>query len=158
VGSSDPTIEPDYESATCQAAVYRTATATGVSLLEDYEDLLARCSELSARCTTALDVTMNKALILESQKAIEQSERLKKLSLLATFFIPLSFTSSLFGMNFKVFGQGDLSIWLYAAVALPITIIPFLFYACDVRHMGQSILKWANRRVHSAEKSTEMLE
>ncbi|KAL8682883.1 MAG: hypothetical protein Q9186_001129 [Xanthomendoza sp. 1 TL-2023] len=158
VGSSDLNMDQDYESATCQTAIYRTATTTGVSLLNDYEDLLARCSELSARCTSAMDVTMNKALILESQKAIEQSERLKKLSLLATFFIPLSFTSSLFGMNFKVFGQGDLNIWLYAAVALPITIIPFLFYACDVRQMGQSILEWGDRRVHRGRKSPEMLE
>lgn len=145
-----------HEVAAWEIALNRHAESPAVSLLEDYEDLLARCSDLSARCTSAMEVTMNKALVLESQKAIEQSERLKKLSLLATFFIPLSFTSSLFGMNFQVFGQGELSVWLYAAVALPVTVVPFLFYVCDITQMGQSTWRWAMGRLQRAERSPEL--
>lgn len=52
---------------------------------------------------------MNKALVLESQKAVEQSERLKKLFLQATVFILLNSTSSLVGIDFQVFGQEEVS-------------------------------------------------
>ncbi|KAL8724232.1 MAG: hypothetical protein Q9166_008063 [cf. Caloplaca sp. 2 TL-2023] len=151
-------IDQDNDFANWQLAGNRNAATPATSLMEDYEYLLARCSELSMRCTSAMDITMNKALVLESQKAIEQSERLKKLSLLATFFIPLSFTSSLFGMNFRVFGQGDLSVWLYVAVAVPVTIVPFMFYICDVRRLGLGLLCWGKQRLHMASKSSDIVE
>ncbi|KAJ5731805.1 uncharacterized protein N7483_006313 [Penicillium malachiteum] len=43
---------------------------------------------------------MNKATIKESRKAIKQSGRLKRLTLLATLFIPISFSSSLLAYGF----------------------------------------------------------
>ena len=47
----------------------------------------------------------------QPQAQPEQSERVKKLTLMATYFIPLTFTSSLFGMNFDVLGQSDVPVW-----------------------------------------------
>jgi len=42
--------------------------------------------------------------------------------LLAFFFIPLSFTASFFGMNFKELGSSnqDLSVWVWFIVSVPI--------------------------------------
>ncbi|KAF7452245.1 hypothetical protein A1F94_003339 [Pyrenophora tritici-repentis] len=65
------------------------------NLWEDYEQLHARCIDLSRMYTQGIDLAMNKATIEEPRKAIEQSERLKKLTLLANFFIPLTFSTSL---------------------------------------------------------------
>ncbi|GLA12455.1 hypothetical protein AnigIFM62618_008400 [Aspergillus niger] len=82
-------------------------TFTTEGLLEDYEQLYARCMELSNLCTQGISLAMNKATIDESRRAIEQSERVKKLTLLATLFIPLSFSSSLLGMNIDLLGQNS---------------------------------------------------
>ncbi|KAK5680156.1 hypothetical protein LTS10_007083 [Elasticomyces elasticus] len=79
---------------------------TGKGVLEDYEQLHIRCVDLSETCARGISLAMNKATIDESRKAIEQSQRVKRLTMLATFFIPVSFCSSLFGMNVDVLGQG----------------------------------------------------
>lgn len=68
------------------------------SIEEDFEELWERALDLRRRCSEGMGVMMNRAVIAESRKAIGQAERLKRLTLLATFFIPLSFTTSLFGM------------------------------------------------------------
>ena len=57
---------------------------------------------------------MNAATIDESQRAIVQAEGIIKLTGLAFFFVPLTFTTSIFGMNFKGITQGSqLSIWVW---------------------------------------------
>lgn len=97
------------------------------SLVKDHEHLLSRCLSLSEKCHRGMQVVMNNTMILESEKAIAQTERAHKLTLLAFIFIPLSFTSSFFGMNFSQFGQGTLSIWLWFATSLPVFLISILF-------------------------------
>ena len=77
---------------------------TAKGLWGDYEQLHARCIELSKMCTPGINLAMNKAAIEESRKAIEQSARLKKLTLLATLFVPLTFSTSLFGVNIDILG------------------------------------------------------
>ena len=74
---------------------------------------------------------MNRAVVAESRKAIDQAERLKRLTLLATFFIPLSFTTSLFGMNFEELGQGHLHVWLFAVVSAPVLVLSYCAYVWD---------------------------
>ena len=78
-----------------------------------------------------MTLAMNKATIEESRRAIEQSERLKKLTLLATFFIPLSFSASLFGMNIDVLGQSTVSIWWFFVLCIPITVCAYVVYLWD---------------------------
>ncbi|KAM5431187.1 putative pseudouridine 5'-phosphatase [Microsporum canis] len=103
------------------------------SLLEDYEQLYDRCIDLSKTCTRGITLAMNKAAIEESHKAIEQSERLKKLTLLATLFIPLSFTSSLLGMNIDLLGQKAVKFWWFFVLCIPITLLAYTFYLWDFR-------------------------
>ncbi|KAL2200743.1 hypothetical protein P885DRAFT_28516, partial [Corynascus similis CBS 632.67] len=105
---------------------------SAIGTLQDHEDLLERCQRLLSRVHSAKTSEMNRAMILESRRAIEQSERTKKLTLAATYFIPLTFTASLFGMNFSVLGQGDLPVWWYIVVAVPFTVLTHLLYSWDV--------------------------
>lgn len=107
------------------------ASSAASVLVEDFESLLARALDLRKRCTEGMGVMMNRAVVAESRKAIEQAERLKRLTLLASFFIPLSFTTSLFGMNFKEFGQGHLSAWLFAVVSIPVLVVSYFAYAWE---------------------------
>jgi Mg2+ and Co2+ transporter CorA len=46
----------------------------------------------------------------ESKKVIEKAESSHKLTLLAFLFLPVSLSTSFFGMNFREFGQGQLSV------------------------------------------------
>lgn len=58
-----------------------------------------------------MGIMTNLAVVAESREAIDQAECL---TLLATVFIPLSFVTSLFGMDFREPGQGPLSFWVFA--------------------------------------------
>ncbi|KAJ5555221.1 hypothetical protein N7535_007661 [Penicillium sp. DV-2018c] len=106
-------------------------TFTTRGLLEDYEQLHVRCINLSKMCTQGVTLAMNKATIDESRKAIEQSERVKKLTLLATLFIPLTFSSSLLGMNIDLLGQNAVRFWWYLVICVPVTLFAYIVYLWD---------------------------
>lgn len=119
-----------------------SSASSAPTLIENYTDLLSRCLDLVARCNAGMNIMMNRSVVLESRKAIEQTDRVKRLTLLATFFIPLSFTASLFGMNFQVFGQGRLGIWMFPTVAVPITMLSYAFYVWDVERSIKEVVRW----------------
>lgn len=96
---------------------------TEKGLLEDYEQLHVRCIDLPRMCAHGITLAMNKATIEESSKAIEQSGRLKKLTLLATLFIPLSLTASLLGMNIDLLGQNAVGFWWFQSPCLRMSFI-----------------------------------
>ena len=123
------------------------AESAAKSIDEDFEELLERALDLRKRCTEGMGVMMNRAVVAESRKAIDQAERLKRLTLLASFFIPLSFTTSLFGMNFKEFGQGHLSAWLFAVVSAPVLILSYCAYVWDDKFSAvyNTCFAWAGR-------------
>lgn len=137
---SEDRDQPAWPGDTWNPSTAGTFTAKGLS--EDYDDLLCRALKLSQRCTDGITVTMNRSLIQESRKAMEESERLKKLTILATLFIPLSFSTSLFGMNLKIFGQGSLEFWWYFVICVPITLLAYLLYLWDFDAMKRL---WARR-------------
>lgn len=124
-----------------------TTSSARKGLEEDFEDLLARAVELRRRCTEGMGIMMNRAVVAESRKAIEQNERLKRLTLLASFFIPLSFTTSLFGMNFVEFGQGKQPLWLFAAVSVPVLMLSYCAYVWDDiwSPLRRIVVTWARR-------------
>lgn len=102
-------------------------------LLRDFEYLLAKAEILSKRCVTGMSVIMNNANIAESKRAIVQARRISKVTLLAFFYVPLSFTSSFFGMNFKQFGTSTtLNVWVWFAVSAPMLFLSFCFYKWDI--------------------------
>ena len=88
-------------------------------LLKDYEGLLEKAKILYQLYGEQIDDIKTSMTILESRENLEQARSIGRLTLLAIFFLPLSFTTSLFGMNFKEIGE-DLSIWVYFAVSVPI--------------------------------------
>ena len=108
---------------------------TPKGILEDYEQLCLRCIDLSNKCTYGITLTMNKATVEESRKGIEQSDRLKKLTLLATIFIPLSFTSGLFGMNIDALGQSTVSFWWFFVLGIPIMTVTYILYIWDLQFL-----------------------
>lgn len=132
---------------------HQTFSTNGV--ICDYEDLLARYTRLSARITLAMDNEINRTMIMESHHAIEQTERLSKLTTLATYFLPLSFTASLFGMNFKVLGQGDQPVWLYVVLALPFLLLTHVVYQWDFRPFVSSTSRWVAEKKNKLRRRKE---
>ncbi|KAJ5176975.1 uncharacterized protein N7482_002852 [Penicillium canariense] len=110
-------------------------TYTPKGIMEDYDQLYVRCMDLSKMCTQGINLAMNKATIDESRKAIEQSSRVKRLTLLATLFIPLSFTSSLLGMNIDLLGQNAVKFWWFFVLCVPITLVAYSFYLWDIQFL-----------------------
>ncbi|KAI0449878.1 hypothetical protein F5B21DRAFT_492839 [Xylaria acuta] len=136
ISKSDNSVRPGLSidsrrqsSETDKARIHSSdGTFTANGILEDYEQLHVRCIEISKMCSWGITLAMNKATIEESRKAIEQSERVKKLTLLATLFIPLNFSSSLFGMNIDILGQGPVAFWWFFVLCVPITLFAYIFY------------------------------
>lgn len=92
IDSNDPTTE---------------GTGTRRSVLSspiqaDLDDLTKEISSLTTRAKSAFQDIMATMSIVESQKAIAQAETISKLTNLAFFFIPLTLTASIFGMNVAV--------------------------------------------------------
>ncbi|KAI0163252.1 hypothetical protein BJ166DRAFT_525799 [Pestalotiopsis sp. NC0098] len=135
-----------------QQSILTTSSFSATGILQDYEDLLDRCMNLLARIESAKASEMNRAQILESRRAIEQSERMKQLTQLATYFIPLTFTASLFGMNFDLLGQGELSVWWYFVFAVPFTILTHLVCSMALRTWIGRLLAWKENDSSSSGK------
>jgi Mg2+ and Co2+ transporter CorA len=105
-----------------------TADRMGNVLLRDFTQLSQRAERLSKSCQKGIQSLANDAAFKESAKSVQNAGRLERLTLLATIFVPLTFTCSLFGMNFAVFGQGTLSIWIFFPVAVGMVAATFLLW------------------------------
>lgn len=115
----------------------------------DYDHLLCRTERLAARCVQGINMVTNAAMHKDARKGIEQTEHVKRLTILAFLLLPLSITTSLFGMNFKEFGTGRLSIWVWVAVLVPVagTSIVLCYW--------NSMLRWRTLGTVHSTKDTE---
>lgn len=95
-----------------------------------YEHLLNFCNRLSEQCTSGMAVLASAQSHQQSEKAIDQSEKIMKLTVLAFFYVPLSFTTSFFGMNLKELNT-DLSIWTWFCLSIPLIFVSFLLCFWD---------------------------
>jgi Mg2+ and Co2+ transporter CorA len=111
-------------------------TSTSLDLKNDLDHLLARIDILSNRCNTISATLLSTMSILKSQKSIEQSEQVNKLTRLAFVYIPLSYISSVFGMNVKEI-QSSSPIWVFFVAAISFTLLSVCLVSC------QNIKKWA---------------
>ncbi|CAH0027366.1 unnamed protein product [Clonostachys rhizophaga] len=112
---------PDGE-ANAQAAI----NAKLDLLIVDFEKLISRVESLSARCRGGMSICMSSASIEESQRAIKQARQIELLTWFAFLYIPLSFTTSFFGMNVQSFGTGNVSLKVWFAVSIPLVAVSYL--------------------------------
>lgn len=83
------------------------AQAATASLLESYEYLHKRSQQPTAECAEHTVSLMNMATLDTARRGIQQSESVRRLTLLAFLFLPLGITTSFFGMNFREFDGHD---------------------------------------------------
>lgn len=105
------------EGNTSQERMHYTAQLT-----EDFEHLLRRANGLLLKIQRSISLTMSLSNIEEARRGIDQNTTLFRFTIVASFYIPLSFTTSFFGMNFGEFGTGTLKLWQFFVVAVPVLI------------------------------------
>jgi Mg2+ and Co2+ transporter CorA len=108
------------------------AIAEDAALLlhEDFSELLERAKRLARECAQGVEDVRNAASLEEAKKGINQARVVGRLTMLASIFVPLSFTTSLFGMNVRELG-GDVSIWVWLAISLPLFLAAVVFCLCN---------------------------
>jgi Mg2+ and Co2+ transporter CorA len=121
-------------------------------LNRDVRYIFERTNALQEQCTLSMTTLMHQASLQEARNAISQAERVYRLTLLAFIFIPLTFCTSLFGMNFVTFKHSTIGAWTLIAVTLPVLFISLVMfnwdtsaiqrYLTNVKHRGkQAMLK-----------------
>ena len=111
------------------------AGTTTMWILQDLNSNLEYAKALDKQSQEGITVLMSSASIAESRKAMALQERIGKLTLLAFLFVPLSFTTSFFGMNFKELNAQVMSIWTWFVMAIPVIAVTQIAYFCTVEQV-----------------------
>ncbi|KAL4865937.1 hypothetical protein BDV12DRAFT_199705 [Aspergillus spectabilis] len=110
----------------------------------DFQFLIKRSETLISSTENVLSMAMSNATIAESKRGLEMSQNMFNFTLLASFYVPLSFVASFFGMNFVQFGQGELDLRLFFYVAVPVFFLSLTLILLDIRkYLHRFIAFWA---------------
>lgn len=115
------------------------------SLQADLEYLVERAVVLKNRSETSITLAMNVASIGEIRREVYQNKAMFRFTVLVSVYVPFSFTASFFGMNFQQFGQGDLSIWIYVVVSIPVFALSTLFLFPDLGKFSSMVRRIKGR-------------
>lgn len=104
--------------------IEKTAIA---QVLHDFDFLQDRANRLQDRCNQELSFIISDAAVKDGEWNRLQARNNHKFAVLATVYLPLSFACSIFGMQFLTVSTVRLGFLLWAAIALPLLIISFIF-------------------------------
>lgn len=121
------------------------ADSAAAQLQGQYERLLKRYRHLIDQTRIGVGDLMNQQAYNQGEKTIQQADDVMKLTLLAYFFVPLSFTTSLFGMNVVELASG-LSVWTWVCAAVATTALSFVFWRWDIRVVYRACVGWVKRK------------
>lgn len=110
------------------------------SLLPDYQRSLRDAEQQVIVLAQKMSYRASMASLRESQMAIKQNERVKQLTQLAFIFIPLSFVTSLFGMNVTALGTGSAMVWMVVVSIIITYVVIALFWI--ILHYQALIVNW----------------
>lgn len=122
----------DWPSASDGTSQRDKANRAADQLEHRYQRLLERCERLQEHCASSITILMNQQAQQQITRATQQTKQLNKLSVLAYIYIPITFATSFFGMNFKELGT-SLSIWTFFAMAIPLLIVSLMAWVIDIR-------------------------
>ena len=109
--------------------VQRKATLQS-QLVSEYSSLKKRCDRIARSCELASNMLVSFAQLKDAEKGIEQTRQVHRLSQLAFAFLPLSFASSVFGMNVKELDPAP-SVWKFILVGILLACVSMLLAIWD---------------------------
>jgi hypothetical protein len=96
-------------------------------IIHDFRYLVSRAETLLKTCEDGKATLVSNDSVQEAKRSARESELVTQLTKatnrLTFIFLPISFVTSLFGMNFNEFGQGPLSIWIWGVITFPLLIL-----------------------------------
>ncbi|TDZ30685.1 hypothetical protein C8035_v001960 [Colletotrichum spinosum] len=92
-----------------------------------FRELRHRTETLNAAVTGLASITGNRQGYKEQQRSIREAKSTKAVTLLGLVFIPLAYTSALFGME-TPFRPGDPQFWVYIVTSIPLIVATMLGY------------------------------
>ncbi|KAJ4302820.1 hypothetical protein N0V90_001711 [Kalmusia sp. IMI 367209] len=113
-------------------------------LAEDLELILHKLQDAGRRLENTLPIVMTSVQIADTRRTYAEQADIKRLTVLALVFVPLTFIASLFSMNTENM-PGSKDFWVYFAVAIPVTLLVVLIARPPVALM-RSILTLVNFR------------
>ena len=128
-------IRPAFESFLGQVTLLKDQTDVKISQIQIF--LGRQLSSLSRNEQEILfqnQIDLSKVQIRESQRAIQQTETVRKLTLLAFVFIPAGTVCSFFGMNIKEF-DGHPRIWIFFVTLISVLLLVLLVAMAGCLHI-----------------------
>lgn len=115
---------PSWPKASTERTIDRKKTMQK-RLLSDHAHLMSRCSMLISEAESATTVLVGFASLVAAEKSISQSGEINQLTKLAIIFAPLSFTTSIFGMNVRQWDPPPSWWWpmISAVVAVVVSLL-----------------------------------
>ncbi|KAH7407134.1 hypothetical protein BKA64DRAFT_408053 [Cadophora sp. MPI-SDFR-AT-0126] len=114
-------------------------------IIRDYDALIKNADRLGAEIQARLQIMLNSTAIEEARRGLGQADSIKRLTVIALVFIPLSFASSVLGMNVKEIDGSDVGIKHFFLVA---AISGFLAYLISASIVPLQKLLLSARRNH----------
>ena len=128
--------------------------------LTDFTYLISRTKALLKTCQDGKATLMSNDSVQKAKRSAKEAELVTQLTKTTTrlgyIFLPISFVTSAFGMNFSELGQGPLSIWIWAVIIVPMLIICVLIVERD-EWMGSKWTRFGARRGVRSDQEGEKL-
>lgn len=100
-------------------------------LQRTFEKLVRQAKAVSDGCRDEMERLSNESVVREAQRGKEQAEALAKVTFIAAVFVPLSFATSIFGMNLEQLNKSGPDIWVWIAVMVPVMLISIAAWAIN---------------------------
>lgn len=113
------------------------------NIIRDYEYLLRSAGQLMTRCDHEWNVIMSEATVEDAQWSRDQSIAQHKFTVLATIYVPISFSCSLFGMTFFELGSLRQGFIYWTAVTVPVLLFSLALLFSD--YIQRFWFKWGFR-------------
>lgn len=130
----------------------------GTEILDDYQELLRRAKALAEDCDRGIRRIEHLESYAESRRAIAQAEGVEKLTRLAFVFVPMGFSCAFFGMNFREIGQGELSLWVWFAVTVPIFVLSLVLMVSNFGRKMNRYLCFRRKQLEDQDRDIERAE
>jgi hypothetical protein len=95
------------------------------NLVADYEAIDDKIKIAGRTLENMLPVVTSLVQIIDARQSFAETANIRRLTILALTFVPLSFVASLFSMN-SANMPGSAHFWVYFVVAVPLTLLVFL--------------------------------